>query len=169
MTDLNTAARQALEAMRDLITTAEIDDGTSGALAGAHAAITALSAALEAQPAEPVAVLPGYALVRTPITEGMHAAACKVLTRANGLDGTPQRMLDAMLAAAPSPAPRQALADERAGVEARMRSAGMASLLAEVRSSNAARDMDDDLLDRIDMAIADQERAHGIGQGGAHA
>jgi len=32
------------------------------------------------------------------ITEEMHQAACKVLTRANGLDGTPQRMLDAMRA-----------------------------------------------------------------------
>lgn len=37
------------------------------------------------------------------ITEAMHVAACKVLTRASGLDGTPQRMLDAMLAAAPQP------------------------------------------------------------------
>lgn len=36
-----------------------------------------------------------------PITEEMHVAACKVLTRASGLDGLPQRMLDAMLAAAP--------------------------------------------------------------------
>lgn len=41
------------------------------------------------------------------ITEEMHQAACKVLTRATGLDGTPQRMLDAMLATAPvrEPAP----------------------------------------------------------------
>ena len=35
------------------------------------------------------------------ITEAMHVAACKVLLRAHGLDGLPQRMLDAMLAAAP--------------------------------------------------------------------
>lgn len=35
-----------------------------------------------------------------PITEEMHVAACKVLLRAHGLDGTPQRMLNAMLAAA---------------------------------------------------------------------
>lgn len=35
------------------------------------------------------------------ITEEQHAAACKVLLRAKGLDGTPQRMLDAMLAAEP--------------------------------------------------------------------
>ena len=34
------------------------------------------------------------------ITEEMHVAACKVLLRAHGLDGTPQRMLNAMLAAA---------------------------------------------------------------------
>jgi hypothetical protein len=40
---------------------------------------------------------------RIEVTEEMHIAACKVLTRANGLDGLPQRMLDAMLAAAPHP------------------------------------------------------------------
>lgn len=48
----------------------------------------------------------GFALVRSPITEAMHAAACKVLARADGLDGTPQRMLDAMLAAQAEPAPQ---------------------------------------------------------------
>lgn len=37
------------------------------------------------------------------VTEEMHVAAVKVLQRANGLDGLPQRMLDAMLAAAPTP------------------------------------------------------------------
>ena len=36
-----------------------------------------------------------------PITEEMHVAAVKVLHRASGLGGLPQRMLDAMLAAAP--------------------------------------------------------------------
>ena len=36
-----------------------------------------------------------------PITEAMHIAAVKVLRRASGLDGLPQRMLDAMIAAAP--------------------------------------------------------------------
>lgn len=41
----------------------------------------------------------GYVLVRYPITEGMHAAACKVLIRSHGLSGVPQRMLTAMLAA----------------------------------------------------------------------
>lgn len=35
------------------------------------------------------------------ITEEQHVAAVKVLLRANGLDGLPQRMLDAMIAAAP--------------------------------------------------------------------
>jgi hypothetical protein len=44
----------------------------------------------------------GWQLVKSPITEQMHQAAAKVLIRANGLDGTPQRMLDAMLAAAPA-------------------------------------------------------------------
>lgn len=33
------------------------------------------------------------------ITEEMHVAACQVLTRSHGLDGLPQRMLDAMLTA----------------------------------------------------------------------
>jgi hypothetical protein len=37
-----------------------------------------------------------------PITEAMHIAAEKVLQRASGVDGLPQRMLDAMLAAAPA-------------------------------------------------------------------
>lgn len=41
--------------------------------------------------------------VPDPITEEMHVAACKVLIRAHGLDGLPQRMLNAMLAAAPQP------------------------------------------------------------------
>lgn len=37
------------------------------------------------------------------ITEEQHVAAVKVLQRASGVDGLPQRMLDAMLAAAPQP------------------------------------------------------------------
>lgn len=45
-----------------------------------------------------------WKLVQSPITEEMHIAASKVLLRSSGLDGTPQRMLDAMLAAAPQPA-----------------------------------------------------------------
>lgn len=36
------------------------------------------------------------------VTEEMHVAAVKVLHRASGLDGLPQRMMDAMLAAAPT-------------------------------------------------------------------
>ncbi|RST54139.1 hypothetical protein [Variovorax sp. DXTD-1] len=47
------------------------------------------------------------------VTEDMHVAAIKVLQRASGLDGLPQRMLDAMLAAAPAVAP--APASEAAG------------------------------------------------------
>lgn len=42
-------------------------------------------------------------LPQNPITEEMHQAACRVLTRAQGLDGTPQRLLDAMRAVAPKP------------------------------------------------------------------
>lgn len=45
---------------------------------------------------------PGTVQLPSPITEEMHDAACKVLTRAHGLDGLPQRMLDAMRAAAPA-------------------------------------------------------------------
>lgn len=41
----------------------------------------------------------GFALVQTPITAAMHQAACKVLIRSTGLDGLPQRMLDALAAA----------------------------------------------------------------------
>lgn len=39
------------------------------------------------------------------VTEEMHQAACKVLLRATGMDGTPQRMLDAMRATAPPAQP----------------------------------------------------------------
>ena len=44
---------------------------------------------------------PGWQLAPEKITEEQHKAACKVLQRANGLDGLPQRMLDAIRAAAP--------------------------------------------------------------------
>ena len=37
------------------------------------------------------------------ITEAQHVAAVKVLQRASGVDGLPQRMIDAILAAAPQP------------------------------------------------------------------
>lgn len=54
----------------------------------------------------------------------------------------------------------QAVARERArGDGARLRAAGMAALLTEIRAHNAARDLDDDLLDRIDRAIAHHEQA----------
>jgi hypothetical protein len=49
------------------------------------------------------------------ITEEMHVAAVKVLHRASGVDGLPQRMLDAMLAAAPQPpGARKPLSEEQA-------------------------------------------------------
>lgn len=57
------------------------------------------------------AVPQGWKLVQTPITEEMHVAAVKVLHRAPGLAGLPQRMLDAMLAATPAPAPEQGPVD----------------------------------------------------------
>lgn len=60
----------------------------------------AIAAAEEASPNYP-AVPEGWTLVKSPITDDMHRAAVKVLVRANGVDGLPQRMLDAMVAAAP--------------------------------------------------------------------
>lgn len=62
----------------------------------------------------PEAPAPQGWTVGQPITEEMHVAAVKVLHRAPGLDGLPQRMLDAMVAAAPKP-PEQHKADERNG------------------------------------------------------
>jgi len=59
------------------------------------------------QPLEVVSVPEGWKLVKYPVTEEMHVSACKVLHRATGNDGLPQRMLDAMLSAAPSPAVAQ--------------------------------------------------------------
>jgi hypothetical protein len=47
------------------------------------------------------------------ITEEQHIAAVKVLLRANRLDGLPQRMLDAMRAAAPAQAPQAEPTEER--------------------------------------------------------
>lgn len=68
-------------------------------------AVQASRAALSAEPVPAPQALPvpkGWTLGQ-PITEEMHVAAVRVLRRASGLDGTPQRMLDAMLAAAPQP------------------------------------------------------------------
>jgi len=58
---------------------------------------------MRAAPSKYPEIPDGCRLIAHPITEEMHVAACKVLTRSYGLDGLPQRMLDAMLAAAPSP------------------------------------------------------------------
>lgn len=62
-----------------------------------HAEIQQLKAQPSARQAAPVMV----------VTEAMHVAAVKVLHRANGVDGLPQRMLDAMLSAAPPPPERE--------------------------------------------------------------
>ena len=51
---------------------------------------------------QPATILEGWQLVPRRITEQMHVAACKEIVRSDGLDGLPQRMLDAMLAPAPS-------------------------------------------------------------------
>lgn len=63
--------------------------------------LLAIAAALASTAAQP----PEWWVMGQRITEEMHVAACKVLQRANGLDGLPQRMLDAMLAAAPKAEP----------------------------------------------------------------
>lgn len=56
-----------------------------------------------------------YKMVKWPITETMHAAACKVLLRASGMDGLPSRMIEAMTAAAPSvPSDRDSVIEEMA-------------------------------------------------------
>ncbi|MDH0342874.1 hypothetical protein [Chromobacterium haemolyticum] len=68
----------------------------------AQKANAAIATAKTAQPAPNYPAVPeGWALVKSPITEDMHRAAVKVLVRANGVDGLPQRMLDAMVATAP--------------------------------------------------------------------
>ena len=64
-----------------------------------------LTQAVRRAPAAPVPE--GYK-----ITEEQHVAACKVLLRAHGLDGTPQRMLNAILAAAPQPPEAESLKRE---------------------------------------------------------
>ncbi|AXT46413.1 hypothetical protein [Chromobacterium rhizoryzae] len=67
------------------------------------------AAATSAQPAPNYPAVPeGWTLVKSPITEDMHRAAVKVLVRANGVDGLPQRMLDAMVATAPAQVEQQA-------------------------------------------------------------
>jgi hypothetical protein len=53
------------------------------------------------QAAQPPAAPTQPLTARFVVTEEMHVAACKVLLHAHGLDGLPQRMLDAMLAVAP--------------------------------------------------------------------
>lgn len=51
--------------------------------------------------AQQVAVPQGWTHIH--VTEAMHRAAVKVLHRASGLDGLPQRMMNVMLASAPHP------------------------------------------------------------------
>lgn len=61
----------------------------------------------EAQLSARQAAPDGWRLVPVKVAEEMHVAAVKVLHRANGVDGLPQRMLDAMLSAAPPPPERE--------------------------------------------------------------
>lgn len=69
-------------------------------------------------PAQPAPVVPeGWRPVQTTVTEEMHAAAVKVLLRATGLNGLPQRILDALLSATPTPPAQQseAVPSEQSG------------------------------------------------------
>jgi len=66
--------------------------------------------------AAPVVPAPGAIPARIHVTEAMHRAAVKVLHRASGLDGLPQRMMDAMLSAkAPQAAPVAQLSEPPEG------------------------------------------------------
>lgn len=94
MTDLE---KQLLEALKELRDAYQEFMGVPAVKANA-----AIAAAKAAKPAPNYPAVPeGWALVKSPITEDMHRAAVKVLVRANGVDGLPQRMLDAMVATAP--------------------------------------------------------------------
>lgn len=62
--------------------------------ASAIAAWNRRASVAASQPVAPAGWAPSQ-----PITEAMHVAAVKVLHLASGVDGLPQRMLDAMLAA----------------------------------------------------------------------
>ena len=64
-------------------------------------AITAKLIEMGWTPPSKQAQAPRWQLVPEKITEEQHVAACKVLLRAIGMDGLPQRMLDAIRAAAP--------------------------------------------------------------------
>lgn len=75
---------------------------------------------------------PAVPAAPTVVTEAMHVAAVKVLHRATGLDGLPQRMLNAMLAAAPQPE-----AQEESDLE------------DAPRERDAAEDFIDHLLDEV--------------------
>ena len=77
---------------------------------GGHAKVTDDHSPEAGKMIQSLAPPPGWKLAPQPITEEMHVAAVKVLHRAHGVDGLPQRMLDAMVAAATQP-PASALPD----------------------------------------------------------
>lgn len=75
------------------------------------------------------------------VTEEMHQAAVKVLQRANGLDGLPQRMVDAMLKAAPQPPqpePRKPLTVEEVQIALGLERLPGPSVMGDVRKIEAA-------------------------------
>lgn len=87
----------------------------------------------------PEAAAQGWKAVLYPITEEMHIAAVKVLQRASGIDGLPQRMLDAMLSASPS-APEVAKPER------------------EIERLIRERDQRDEIIDRLCDAVLGSER-----------
>lgn len=96
------------------------------------------------------------------VTEEMHVAAVKVLQRANGLDGLPQRMLDAMLAAAPAQQTQEQPLSFDAKSEERkpLTNEQMRNLILDDLFPHGITNGD---LSLITAVIRHAERAHGIG------
>lgn len=118
------SADKLAQALRDLLAKVRRDaPDLSGKLLG-HC--DSVLAAHEAAPQQAQAT--GWQPVPKKITEEQHVAACKVLLRANGLDGLPQRMLDAIRAAAPQAWARTDEQCIRAAVAARAEEGGTPDL-----------------------------------------
>ena len=100
----NTVHLEGKKVPPSFLRAADLFERASAELRRQHAEIQQLKAQLSARQAAPVLV----------VTEDMHVAAVKVLHRASGVHGLPQRMLDAMLSAAPSQPEREPLSHEAA-------------------------------------------------------
>ena len=106
---------------------------------------SAIAAAEEASPNYP-AVPEGWTLVKSPITEDMHRAAVKVLVRANGVDGLPQQMLDAMVATAPPATVKDSLIVQQA-------TAIKAEQIIELLAQEWDKEDPDDTIDIGDVSV----------------